>query len=134
MKSTATLVALGVVILATGAFIAGADVFVRTSSERSGAETAKIDPASLPTAAASVTPASSDLNLQTTRLEVDGMWCPSCSYFVRKALEGTQGVVDAEVSARDGTAIVTYDPRTCNVKQLIASVTKIGYQARISVQ
>ncbi len=134
MKSTATLVALGVVIVATGVFVAGADFFVPNYSERSGAETVNIDPASLQIAAARVTPASSDLNLQTTRLEVDGMWCPSCSYFVRKALEGTQGVVDAEVSARDGTAIVTYDPSTCNVEQLIASVTKLGYQARISVQ
>lgn len=56
MKSTGTFVALGIVIVATGAFVAGADLFVPSSSTRSGAETVKIDPASLQTAAARVTP------------------------------------------------------------------------------
>ena len=49
MKSTGTFVALGIVIVATGAFVAGADLFVPSSSTRSGAETVKIDPASLQT-------------------------------------------------------------------------------------
>ncbi len=134
MKSTSIFVALGIVILATGAFIAGADFFVPTSSKRSGAESVKIDPASLQIAAARVTPASSNLNVQTTRLEVDGMWCPSCGYIVRKALEKTPGVVDAEVSTRAGTAVVTYDPSACTVEQLLASLAEYGYQARVTVQ
>ncbi len=134
MKSTSIFVALGIVILATGAFIAGADFFVPTSSKRSGAETVKIDPALLQTAAARVTLASSDLNLQTTRLVVGGMWCSSCGYIVRKALEGTPGVVDAEVSMSASTAVVTYDPSACTVEQLLASLAEYGYQARVTVQ
>ncbi len=134
MKPISTFTALGIVILATGAFISGADFFVPTSSKPSGAEAVKIDPASLQTAAARVTLASLDLNLQTTRLVVGGMWCSSCGYIVRKALEDTRGVVDAEVSMSAGTAVVTYDPSACTVEQLLASLAEYGYQARVTVQ
>ena len=74
------------------------------------------------------------LNLQTTRLEVGGMWCPSCGYIVRRALEMTKGVVDAKVSMEAGTAVVTYDPSVCTVKQLVASLAEYGYEARVMVQ
>lgn len=62
------------------------------------------------------------------------MWCPSCGFIVRRALEKTPGVVDAEVSMRAGTAVVTYDPSACTVEQLVASLAEYGYQARVSVQ
>lgn len=95
-------------------------------------------PASTPladriTAAATApsTPAPAQENIRTVTLRVDGLWCPSCSYIVQKALLRTPGVVDAKVSMRAKSAIVSYDPSKTAVAALIAVTTKYGFPSQI---
>ena len=69
--------------------------------------------------------------LETVALKVDGMWCGSCAYFVHQALTGTPGVLEAKVSGRGGTAVVTYDRSKTTVAALIAATAKYGYPSRV---
>lgn len=69
--------------------------------------------------------------LETVALKVDGMWCGSCAYFVHQALTGTPGVLEAKVSGREGTAVVTYDRSKTTVAALIAATAKYGYPSLV---
>ncbi len=76
-------------------------------------------------------PAPAQENVRTVTLRVDGLWCPGCSYIVRRALMGTPGVVDAKVSMRAKSAIVTYDPSKTAVAALTAATTKYGFPSQM---
>ncbi len=104
-------------------------VFAPTSSEIEAATGAPSSRAM--SSAAGTTLASQDATLETVALNVDGMWCPSCAYFVHQALTRTAGVLDAKVSGRKGTALVTYDPSKTTVAALIAATTSYGYRSRV---
>lgn len=82
-------------------------------------------------ATAASAPAPAQDNIRSVTLRVDGLWCPSCSYIVQKALLRTPGVVDAEVSMGAKTAVVSYDPSKTAVAALIAVTTKYGFPSRI---
>lgn len=64
-------------------------------------------------------------------LRVDNMSCASCPYMVERALEGTPGVVAAEVSFRERRARVTYDSSRTEVAALLKATSDIGYPSRI---
>jgi len=66
----------------------------------------------------------------TATLAVDNMYCASCPYIVRTALTRTPGVIAAEVSLRDRTAVVTYDRKATTVATLVAATTAAGYPSR----
>ncbi len=76
-------------------------------------------------------PATARENIRTVTLRVDGLWCPSCSYIVRKALMKTPGVVDAEVSMGAKSAIVTYDRSKTAVAALIAATANYGFPSAL---
>ncbi len=120
MKPGTAAVLFGVTLLIGGAFLANSTILV---------------PASSPTSAA-VTPSPAPLqeNLLTATLEVNGMWCGSCSYMVTKVLVRTPGVVDAKVSMRTKTAVVTYDQTKTDTDALVAATTNYGYPSRVIVQ
>ncbi len=65
---------------------------------------------------------------------VDGMWCTSCSYIVHRGLSKIPGVVKAKVSARKGTAVVTFEPAKVGVAALIAATSNYGYSGRLLAQ
>ncbi len=46
-------------------------------------------------------------NKMTKILKIEGMMCPHCEANVKGTLEGTEGVASAEVSHKEGTAVVT---------------------------
>lgn len=69
---------------------------------------------------------------RSVTLQVDGMFCPSCPYIVRRALEKTPGVIKASVSLRDKSAVVTYDSSKTEVAALITATTGIGYPSRVA--
>lgn len=69
---------------------------------------------------------------RSVTLRVDGMFCPSCPYIVRRALENTPGVIKASVSFRDRSAAVTYDGGKTDVAALIAATTEMGYRSRVA--
>ncbi len=81
--------------------------------------------------AASSDPAVDRQDLQTVRLSVDNMWCPSCPYIVQQALMAAPGVVDAKVSGRTETAIVTFDPTKASISDLTAATERYGYPSRL---
>ena len=43
----------------------------------------------------------------TKTIQIEGMMCPHCEATVKKALEALDMVASAEVSHKDGTAVVT---------------------------
>lgn len=67
---------------------------------------------------------------RTVALQVDNMSCASCPYIVKRALEGTTGVIAAEVSFREKRARVTYDPSKTEVAALIKATSELGYPSR----
>lgn len=69
---------------------------------------------------------------RSVTLRVDGMFCPSCPYIVRRALEKSPGVLKVSVSLRDMIAVVTYDAGTTDVAALIEATTGIGYPSRVN--
>lgn len=64
-------------------------------------------------------------------LRVENMSCASCPYIVERALDGTPGVVAAEVSFRERRARVTYDPSRTEVAALLKATSDIGYPSRV---
>lgn len=65
------------------------------------------------------------------KLHVDNMYCASCPYIIRQALERTPGVSKASVKFRKKLAIVHYDPSKTDVAALVSTITNIGYPARL---
>jgi mercuric ion binding protein len=120
MNRTAVVVMLGVSLLAVSLFAANSTILAPASSRASAAAPSDLAPA--------------QANVETTRLTVDGMWCPSCSYIVRRVLMGVPGVLDARVSLRTRTAIVTYDQTKTTPDALVAATTDYGYPSQVVVQ
>ncbi|WP_353633588.1 heavy metal-associated domain-containing protein [Halobacterium sp. NMX12-1] len=65
----------------------------------------------------------------TTTLTVEGMGCEGCEDIVENALEGVDGVEDADADEADGVATVQGDADT---EALLESVEFAGYEAEIA--
>lgn len=66
------------------------------------------------------------------RLDVRGMTCAACSASVEKTLRDARGVSSASVSViPEGTAVITYDPNVTGVRDLIAAVEEMGFEAGV---
>jgi len=66
------------------------------------------------------------------RLDVHGMTCSACSASVEKTLRDARGVSSASVSViPEGTAVITYDPNVTGVRDLIAAVEEMGFEAGV---
>lgn len=61
-----------------------------------------------------------------TKLNVEGMTCGHCQSAVKGALEGVDGVQNAEVDLQNGLATVQGD---ADPERLIAAVEEEGYRA-----
>ena len=59
-------------------------------------------------------------------LNIEGMMCVRCEARVKKALEGIDGVKEAVVSYKDGSAIVEYDAPAAP-EAMKAAVEEKGY-------
>ena len=67
------------------------------------------------------------------RLDVRGMRCAACSTSVEKTLRDARGVSSASVSMiPEGTAVIAYDPHVTGVRDLIAEVEDMGFEAGVS--
>ena len=69
-----------------------------------------------------------ELKMKKT-LFIDGMMCPHCEARVKKCLENFDFVELAEVSHKDGTAIVTL-AESADVTELVNAVTAEGYEVK----
>lgn len=65
--------------------------------------------------------------VKTKTLEVKGMHCASCAVNVKKAIENTPGVIDANVNIATNKATITYDPSQADLQLVLKNVEKIGY-------
>ena len=63
-----------------------------------------------------------------TTLEVTGMHCPKCVARVKDALEAVDGVLKAEVSLEEGSAVVSGN---ADVQALVSAVESIGFGASV---
>jgi mercuric ion binding protein len=64
---------------------------------------------------------------KTVTLNVRNMYCATCPHTVKSSLEAVPGVVNAIVSYKDKTAIVTYDDTKADVMSLTSATTNAGY-------
>lgn len=63
----------------------------------------------------------------TVKLRVKGMTCGGCATAVANALKLTEGVDEARISYKRGTAIVKYDDQKITVLKLREVINNIGF-------
>jgi len=64
---------------------------------------------------------------KTTTVEVKGMTCAACALAVKKAIENTEGVVEANVNLATNKATITFDPTAVDLDEIFKNVEKTGY-------
>lgn len=64
-------------------------------------------------------------------LHVEGMTCGGCTIATRKVLERLAGVRKADVSYERREAVVTYDPATVTVGEMIGAIGTLRYTATV---
>lgn len=62
------------------------------------------------------------------KIQVEGMHCPKCVARVKDALEAVDGVLKAEVSLEEGSAVVSGN---VDVQALVSAVESIGFGASV---
>ena len=63
----------------------------------------------------------------TATYEVRGMTCDACAANIQTSVGRIEGVLDAQVSYKDGKAEVTYDPGKVESGAIEAAVKDMGY-------
>ena len=67
------------------------------------------------------------------RIEVSGLWCPSCSYIVGEALQKSQSVEIVEFEGNDsgdaGIYTITFDDALTDIDEIVAQPAAYGYSA-----
>ncbi len=66
---------------------------------------------------------------EEVELKVDGMTCGMCENAVKTALLNCKGVKDAEVSHKEGKAVVKIEEGKAKTDELIKAVEKAGFSA-----
>ncbi|HQR50838.1 MAG TPA: heavy-metal-associated domain-containing protein [Methylophilaceae bacterium] len=66
--------------------------------------------------------------MEKITLHVSGMACGGCASAIAQALLAQPGVVEAEVSHIEATAVIAYDPARVQPEQLKMTVEQAGYK------
>ncbi|HLC82560.1 MAG TPA: heavy metal-associated domain-containing protein [Bacteroidia bacterium] len=66
---------------------------------------------------------STQKNLETANLEIEGMTCQSCALGVEYELKQVNGVADAKINYQDGTGTVTFDPTVVDAETIAKAST-----------
>ena len=66
-----------------------------------------------------------------TTLNITGMTCGSCVEIIQSYLTSQEGVLDCSVNLITTKADITYDENKVNVKQLIHSISDVGFSATL---
>jgi copper chaperone CopZ len=83
-----------------------------------------------PTTSAQKSQAAASSEAASATFAVEGMTCASCETTLRLALERTAGVRRAEVSYKNGEAVVEYDPKLTAPDKLRAAIDETGYKVK----
>lgn len=67
---------------------------------------------------------------QTVTIDIDGMWCASCSILVEQVLTRMPGVLGAQIDFATSTAQVAMDASATSSKNLENAIIKLGYDAK----
>lgn len=67
-------------------------------------------------------------------VDIKGMYCSSCEQTIRAMLMRTPGVRSASVSSETGQAVVFYDPARTRPSAIVATISRLGYTARLQTQ
>lgn len=78
-----------------------------------------------------IDPTISLVEMKTVSIPVEGMTCFTCEISVSSALKKVNGVVTAKASAKEGIALVNYDPDKTDLPQLIRTINNTGYKASL---
>ena len=66
--------------------------------------------------------AEKDSQLRQLELRIDGMTCDGCAVAIESALRNVNGVLQADVSYANGSAVIIYDPSLISLKEIVDSV------------
>ena len=66
---------------------------------------------------------------QSVVLDMQNMTCALCEFTIKKALQGVEGVEEANVDYDSKTADVTFNPQKTSIEALIKATTDAGYPA-----
>jgi copper chaperone CopZ len=61
---------------------------------------------------------------------IDGMTCVSCENRIERKLSGTPGIESAQVSYKNGIAIVTFDPEVVTLEQIEEIIISLDYKIK----
>lgn len=70
--------------------------------------------------------------LQTIILSIPNMTCEICPITIKKALKKVNGVSQVNVSFRDKTANVTFNPKKTNIINLMTATKDAGYPSKLA--
>ncbi len=70
-------------------------------------------------------------NLMEVILQIEGVWCSSCTWIIEKVLSEQPGVLKASVSFSTDTATISYNPIKTSKKSIISVINKLGYGATL---
>lgn len=65
----------------------------------------------------------------TKRFSISGMTCGHCVQAVTKAVQALAGVSDVQVSLREQSAVITFDPDKVATDSILAAIADQGYTA-----
>lgn len=68
---------------------------------------------------------------QTVTLSIDKMYCALCPVTVKKAIQGVEGVTEANVSYETKQAVVTFDDESTDLETITLASTNAGYPATL---
>ncbi|MCA1603332.1 MAG: cation transporter [Acidobacteria bacterium] len=74
--------------------------------------------------------ATSQTDIETVTVKVEGMDCTACEAPIRAVLEKTPGVRSGDVSYKRGDARVEFDPKRTNIDQIKRAIDSTGYKAK----
>ena len=69
--------------------------------------------------------------LRSCTLAVEGMTCATCPLQVKSAAKRVDGVKEVEVSLKDATARIVYDPKKTTPEALAVAISGVGYPATV---
>jgi sulfite exporter TauE/SafE/copper chaperone CopZ len=70
------------------------------------------------------------LNEKIKRIYIDKMTCVNCQTKIEAALLNVEGVLEAQVSYNEGSAIVAYDADATDCEKINATIAKLGYEPK----